>query len=54
MIIPPIPQWRKFDIHHIQTIIEILAKSSLFDGLLEIPVACRNDSDIHLDRLISP
>ena len=25
-IIPPIPQGRKFDIHHIQTIIEILSK----------------------------
>jgi hypothetical protein len=53
-IIPPVPQWRKLDIHHIQAIIEILSKYPLLNCFLEISVACRDDSNIHSVRLIPP
>ena len=46
---------RKFDIHHIQTIVEVLSKGpASLDRFLKISVTCGDDPDIHFDRSVPP
>ena len=52
-VIPSFPEWREFDRHHIEAIEEIFSKEASFDLFLEVPVARRNDSNIHSDRFVS-
>ena len=39
-------QGRNADFHHAKTIVEVLAEGTGGDGLLQVPVGCRDDPDI--------
>ncbi len=46
----PFPQVRDFNPYHIQSVIQIAAKSAVFNKILQIPIGCRNNSYIRLYR----
>ena len=51
-ILPPLAQGREMQQNNPQPVIEILAKGSLADGRVKIPVGSGNQPDIHCFRLV--
>src|SRR6185436_14568217 len=47
-------QRRYFDRKDVQPVEKVVAKRTLGNPLLKVPVSRRNDSDIHLNRLRTP
>ncbi len=46
-IFSSLPKRRQFDIDHLQSIVQVFAKSPLVDHLFHVPVRCRDDPHIN-------
>src|SRR5262245_45061714 len=53
-VLSSFPQGRQMDGEATESIVKVLAKSSLFDQVREILIAGRQQADIGMDRFISP
>src|SRR3990172_8368901 len=53
-ILSPVPQGRKGNGNDIETVIKILAEATRSNGLFEVSVGCRNDPNVHPDRIGPP
>src|SRR5258708_25050112 len=43
-----LPQWWQLDWEHVQTIVEVAAELAVIHHLLQIPICCSNQPDVHL------